>query len=177
MSYAIETRTLADQPILAVRCRVKRTDIAATIGGSLGAIVTYAMQHGAAISGHPITRYVEMGAGMVTMEPAMRVSQHPPADPSGRILNETLPAGLTAVTTHMGPYDQLPAAYAALEIWMHENDYVATGAPWEDYVTDPAEVPDPAQWQTDVYCPILKPERGMPRRYRSSDGKNSTGKS
>jgi AraC family transcriptional regulator len=154
MPYTIEAKQLPEQPILAVRKRVKREEIAATIGGSLGAIVTYAMQNSSAISGHPVTRYLEMGAGMVTMEPAMRVSQHPPADPSGNVLNELLPAGLTAVTTHMGPYDQLPAAYGAIEVWMHENGYVAAGAPWEDYVTDPGEVPDPQQWRTDVYWPV-----------------------
>lgn len=156
MAYTIDVQQLNAQPILCVRRRVKRDDIAATIGSSLGAIVAYAMQHGSAINGHPITRYSEMGTGMVTMEPAMRVSSHPPADPTGAVINDTLPAGPAAVTTHMGSYDQLPAAYAALEIWMHESGYKPSGAPWEDYITDPAEVPDPKDWRTDIYWPVVK---------------------
>ena len=28
------------------------------------------------------------------------------------------------------------------------------GSPWESYITDPAEHPDPANWRTDVYWPI-----------------------
>lgn len=156
MAYTIEIQQLAEQPILYIRSRVKRSDIAATIGSSLGAIVAYAMQNGAAISGHPLTRYSEMGPGMITMEPAMRVASHPPADPSGVVINDTLPAGTAVVTTHIGPYDQLTAAYAALEIWMHENGFQPSGAPWEDYITDPAEVPDPKDWRTDIYWPVVK---------------------
>ncbi len=158
MSYTIETKDLPEQPILCVRRRVKRSEISATIGGSLGAIFAHAMQHGVGTTGHPITRYIEMSAGIVTMEPAMRVASHPPADPSGNVLNETLPAGATAFTTHMGAYDALPAAYTALEEWMHDNGYVPGGAPWEDYITDPSEDPDPAKWRTDVYWPIRKKE-------------------
>src|SRR5262249_22259711 len=101
MPYTIETKHLAEHPILAVRKRVKKEEIAATSGASLGAIIGYAMKNGTAIAGHPITRYLEMGAGMVTMEPAMRVALHPSAAPSGNILNETLPAGLAATTTHI----------------------------------------------------------------------------
>jgi AraC family transcriptional regulator len=29
----------------------------------------------------------------------------------------------------------------------------AAGAPWETYLTDPAEVPDPAEWRTEVVYP------------------------
>jgi AraC-like DNA-binding protein/effector-binding domain-containing protein len=158
MPYSIETRQLAEQPILAVRRRVKRSEIAATIGASLGAIFAHAMQHATGTTGHPITRYIEMSPGLVTMEPAMRVASHPPPDPAGNVLNQTLPAGLAATTTHMGPYQALHAAYTALEEWMHDNSYVSAGAPWEDYITDPAEQPDPTNWRTDVYWPIRKAE-------------------
>jgi AraC family transcriptional regulator len=158
MPYTIDLKTLSAQPIVAIRQRVKRSEIPATIGQSLGVIVTHAMQHGAALLGHPITRYHEMSAGMVTMEPAMRVSAHPPPDPTGAILNETLPAGPAACTTHMGPYDGLSSAYGALEEWMHDHGYATAGPPWEDYVTDPAEHPDTATWRTDVYWPVCKPD-------------------
>ncbi len=30
------------------------------------------------------------------------------------------------------------------------------GAPWEIYVTDPAEVADPARWRTDVFWPLAR---------------------
>jgi effector-binding domain-containing protein len=54
----------------------------------------------------------------------------------------------------MGAYDSLPNAYAALEVWIEENGFAASGAPWESYVTDPAAHPDPQNWRTDIFWPI-----------------------
>jgi len=31
---------------------------------------------------------------------------------------------------------------------------VAAGAPWESYVTDPADYPDPADWKTEIFWPV-----------------------
>ena len=31
---------------------------------------------------------------------------------------------------------------------------ILSGAPWESYVTDPADHPDPADWRTEVYWPL-----------------------
>jgi len=37
---------------------------------------------------------------------------------------------------------------------MAANGVRAGGAPWESYVTDPGEHPDPADWRTEVYWPL-----------------------
>ena len=52
---------------------------------------------------------------------------------------------------HAGPYEQLPETFAALERWIETNGYKKQGAPWESYITDPADFPDPADWRTEVY--------------------------
>jgi AraC family transcriptional regulator len=70
------------------------------------------------------------------------------------IRSDTLPGGLAAMTTHCGPYEQLRDAYAALEHWMETEGLKPAGAPWESYVTDPAEHPDPKDWRTEVFWPI-----------------------
>ena len=62
----------------------------------------------------------------------MRVSAHHDkgtvGEGEGDVLAETLPGGPAAVTIHAGPYDQLQAAYAALEEWIVTNGFRATGA-------------------------------------------------
>jgi len=50
--------------------------------------------------------------------------------------------------------DKLQDTYAALERWMQEQGVRAAGAPWESYITDPAEHPDPASWRTEIYWPL-----------------------
>jgi AraC family transcriptional regulator len=148
----IERQELQPQHALIVRRRVARSQIAATIAESLGQTFPYALQHGLAIAGRPFVRYSDVGPGLMTMETGTPLaSPHPGA---GEIEPITLPGGPAAVAIHMGPYDTLQDTYAAMERWMQQEGVRAAGAPWESYITDPAEHPDPATWRTDVFWPI-----------------------
>jgi AraC family transcriptional regulator len=55
---------------------------------------------------------------------------------------------------HAGPYDTLQEAYAALETWMESEGLPPAGPPWESYITDPGEHPDPKDWKTEVSWPV-----------------------
>jgi AraC family transcriptional regulator len=148
----IERQELQPQHTLIVRRRVARSEIAATIAESLGKTFPYALQNGLAIAGRPFVRYSDVGPGLMTMETGMPVAAAAPG--AGEIEPLTLPGGPAAVAIHMGPYDKLQDTYAAMERWMQQQGVRAAGAPWESYITDPAEHPDPANWRTDVYWPI-----------------------
>ena len=166
MTYSIVKKDLAPQPVLVVRRRVKRSEIGATIGGVLPDIFQYAQQHGIAIAGHPFTRYVEVGAGLLTIEPGMRIvgprqAAASAGDGPGKgaasqagVIEDTLPGGPAATTVHNGSYETLTEAYAALESWIESQGLQRAGAPWESYVTDPAEHPDPKDWKTEVCWPV-----------------------
>jgi AraC family transcriptional regulator len=158
MEYSISRQELAAQPVLVVRRRVRRSEIAAAIGAALPKVFLAAQQRGIAISGYPITRYPETSVAMVTLETGMRVSAHQGnwivSGDEGDVLPETLPGGPAAVTVHAGPYDQLQAAYAALEEWIVTNGFHPAGAPWEAYLNDPADHPDPQDWKTEVCWPL-----------------------
>jgi AraC family transcriptional regulator len=67
-----------------------------------------------------------------------------------------LHAGPVACAVHAGPYEQLSETHAAIERWIEANGFHAAGAPWECYVTDPGEHPDPANWRTEVYWPLAE---------------------
>ena len=166
VAYSIVRKDLDEQPVLLVRRRVKRSEIAATIGAVLPSIFQYAQARGIALSGHPFTRYSASGLGLLTIEPGMRIVGPRPSDASAsaagskpgsgtdEVIVDALPAGPAATTVHAGSYETLQEAYAALEAWMESNAIEPTGAPWESYITDPAEYPDPKDWQTEVCWPI-----------------------
>ncbi len=158
MTYSITKTDLALQPVLVARRRVGRSEIAATIGEVLPKIFLYAQKNGIALTGLPFTRYVEVGPGLLTIEPGMRIAAAGGALNSvdSEILSDTLPAGPAATTTHIGPYDKLSDAYAAIQQWIEAEGFVAAGAPWESYVTDPAEYPDPKDWKTEVFWPLAR---------------------
>ena len=159
MTYDIVQKELDAQPVLLVRRRVNRSQIGSAIGDALPHIFMYAQQHGIALAGHPLTRYVDVGPGLVTIEPAMRVVSRPASEgkaSAGEVVEDVLPAGNAATTIHAGPYETLTEAYAALERWMEQNGLRPAGPPWEDYITDPAEFPDPKDWKTEVCWPIAR---------------------
>ncbi len=159
MTYSVTKKELAPQPVLVVRRRVKRSEIAATIGTVLPHVFAYAQQHGIALAGLPFTRYIEASHGMVTIEPGMRIARaaadSKPMEGSD-VVATTLPGGPAVVTMHTGPYEGLPDAYAAIEQWMEAQGLTASGPPWESYLTDPAEHPDPKDWKTEVFWPLAR---------------------
>jgi AraC-like DNA-binding protein/effector-binding domain-containing protein len=161
MTYLIEKKELQSQAVLIARRRVRRSKIARAIAEVLPHVFEYAQQRGLALAGQPFTRYREWGPGLLTIEAGMQVAPLSESSPetgaaSGddKVMADTLPGGPAAVTTHSGPYENLPDAYAAIQEWMDSAGLVAAGAPWEVYVTDPADYADPRDWRTDVIWPL-----------------------
>ena len=158
MSYTIAKTMLDPQPALVIHRKVLRSEIARTIGEGLSKIVKLAQQNGIALTGRPFMRCLEAGPDTLTVEPGMRVLTQPAATLTGAgdVLWITLPGGEAATTVHTGKYDDLPKVYAAMEQWMRAEGLKTAGAPWEVYVTDPGENPDPASWRTEVYWPVAE---------------------
>jgi len=152
MDYTITKKQIAPQHALVVRRRIKPSEVAATLAEVLGSVFQYAQRTGAAFAGQPFTRYLEWGPGLITIEAGMPIAA--PEMGEGNILADTLPGGFVATTIHSGPYDRLTAAHAAVQIWIEQQGLVAAGAPWESYVTDPADYPDPADWKTEIFWPL-----------------------
>jgi len=152
MDYTITKKQIAPQPVLVVRRRIKPSEIAATLAQVLGGVFQYAQRTGAALAGQPFTRYLESGPGLITIEAGMPIAA--PGSGDGNILADTLPGGFVATTIHSGPYDGLTAAHAAVQLWIEQQGLVAAGAPWESYVTDPADYPEPADWKTEIFWPL-----------------------
>lgn len=153
MPYSITQKELTPQPVLVVRRRVRRSDIATSLAEQLGRIFQHVQSGGGAIAGQPFTRYLEWGPGVLTLEIGLPITA-PWKQTSGDIRADTLPGGPVATTTHMGAYENLHEAHAAVQVWMEERSLRGAGAPWEVYVSDPAEAPDPANWRTDIFWPL-----------------------
>ena len=69
-----------------------------------------------------------------------------------------LPRGPVAVTTHIGPYDAMEPAYAALASWVSDRGGEPTGDAWEIYLSDPEQQPDSSMWRTEIVQPYRIPE-------------------
>jgi AraC family transcriptional regulator len=157
-TYDISLKHLPAQPVVLIRKRVPRPEIGPAIGSNLPAVFRYTQAAGIGIDGHPVTRYPEYGPGMVTLETGMRVTAFTgdwnAGEGDGSVFRDELPAGPAASTVHAGPYDGLQQAYGAVEQWIAANGYEPAGAPWEVYLNDPGDHPDPKDWKTEIFWPV-----------------------
>jgi len=150
---AIERRVLENErPVLFIQRRIPVNQLQQTMGECFGALYGYGQQSGLPIAGQPISRYVATGAGLWTVDFVLPLMQ--PAEANGEMQAGVLVSGPVAFAIHEGPYDQLSESYAAIEKWIEESGYAVGGPPWESYVTDPAETPDPADWRTEIFWPL-----------------------
>lgn len=149
---SIERRELSPAHVLIVRARCARHELAKTMAQCFGKAFPYAMQSGVPLAGRPFTRYLSTGPGLFTIESGCVLATATPG--AGEIEAATLPGGPAAVAMHGGTYDSLSETYAEMERWMEKNGMRPAGAPWESYITDPAEHPDPANWRTEVCWPL-----------------------
>lgn len=149
----IERRELeSEQPILFIRRRVTFDRLQQTMGECFGALYGFGQKAGLPIAGHPITRYVSTGTGLWTVDFVMPLMQ--PSDSNNEMESGALPSGPVAFAVHEGPYEQLSETYAAIEKWIEESGYRAGESPWESYITDPGQTPDPNDWRTEVFWPL-----------------------
>jgi AraC family transcriptional regulator len=153
-TLSISRRDVPEQPILFVRSRIARHDIARTIGESLGQTFSHAIATSVVIAGRPFARYVSTGPGLLTIDVGVPIAAAYAG--AGEIQAGTLQGGPAAVALHGGQYDTLSESYAAMERWIDANGFTTGGAPWELYLNDPAEHPDPAEWRTEIYWPLQK---------------------
>jgi len=142
------------QAILLIRRSIPRAELQPMLAECFGKLFGQGHKDGLPIAGWPVARYLSVGPGLWTVEAAMPVAA--PVPGNGEMEAGTLPAGPVAVGIHAGVYDQLPETYAAIEKWMAANGVRPGGAPWESYVNDPAQHPDPADWRTEVYWPLAE---------------------
>lgn len=80
-----------------------------------------------------------------------------PIPGDGFVEPSALPSGTAAVTTHLGRYEDLEAAYRAMREWVTSRGYEPAGPLWAVYYTDPSAEPDPGRWRTDVVLPCRPP--------------------
>jgi effector-binding domain-containing protein len=151
MEYKCELLDRPAQPTLVIRTRTPVQSLPQVVGQAYGAIMQYAGQLGFQPSGAPFAAYYNMDMEDLDMEIGFPFEQKPKG--KDNVLASEIPGGMAAACLHVGPYDQLGAAYEALQKWMQANEYVPAGVAYEFYLNDPAAAP-PAELQTQLVFPL-----------------------
>jgi effector-binding domain-containing protein len=150
-SPTVETRI--DQPYAAIPVRVSMDDLGSVVPPLTGQVFDWLADRGIRPAGPPFWRYVvvDMDADL-ELETGVAIASA--VDSDERIRTGVLPGGRYATVVHKGHPDTLVSATRNLLDWAEQRglEWDANGKAWgcrlEEYLSDPAEVPDMSQWET-----------------------------
>lgn len=147
----VEEVVLRARTVVGVRDRVAATDLAAFLGRAIPAVAAELAELGAVPAGPPIAVYRHETAQTFEATVGFPVVGQPPAWHT--LVVEHLPAGPAVQAEHVGPYETLPATYAALNDWFTAHKRVPPDTMWEEYLTGPGST-DESGYRTRVVYPL-----------------------
>lgn len=150
-TYEIHPETRPEQPTAVMEGTMTVSEIGSWLGKVYGEVAIVLARQGAFPAGPPFARYNRMGDGEFDIEAGFPVAQ--PISGADEVNASTLPGGTMAVAMHTGSYDEMEAAYEAVYSWIDSQGGEPVGGPWEVYLTDPQENPDPSGWKTEIVAP------------------------
>jgi effector-binding domain-containing protein len=153
----VEVKDLPEQPALVIRERAPLEKLPEVIPAAIDEVHGHLQSVGAAFAGPPFVVCPYPGEdGLIDLETGWPVSG--PFPGGGRVEFTTLPACTVLAFWHRGHYQELGRSYQALEAILEREGLTVEGAPREIYETSPEEVPDPADWLTEIQIPIVRDE-------------------
>jgi AraC family transcriptional regulator len=153
MDYRFEQRDVPAMNVLFAKSTCKPSEISATLGRLLPRVFASLVELGVRPVGPPFCRYTNWREDECDLEGGIIVDGL--VSGFGDIEGGQIGGGPAVHTLHIGPYTELSKAYDALQQWLGENGKQSAGAPFELYLTDPGRVPDSAEWQTEIYWPVV----------------------
>jgi len=152
MVYDISRREVPDQPIVAIRDRMAQADLPIFIGRSIAELVAHLRLLGVSSSSEPFVIYHAFGPDDIDAEVCLPFVGDVVA--TGRIIARVLPGATVAETLHVGPYEELGAAYAVLTDWIELHGFEPAGPVRERYLNAPADDVPPSAYRTIIEMPI-----------------------
>lgn len=144
--------TIEAQQTAAIRRTVPMAELTTVFDAGFSSVMQAVTEEGATVTGPPFGYYHSMPGETVDVTIGFPVST---AVEAGEVHPFELPGGRAVVGTHIGPYDQLEGTYGELMTWVTMKGLQLGEGMWEQYVSDPADEPDPATWQTLIVWPLL----------------------
>jgi effector-binding domain-containing protein len=152
MGETISIHDLPEQDVLAIRAHRPTVEIPTFLGTSFEQLYGRLALLGATPAGPPFVIYHAFEPSMIDAE--VCVPYAGTVASNGTVTTRHLPATMAARTLHVGPYDTIGGAYAAVEAWTHEHGYEPSGPVRECYLNGPGDGVSPAEYRTEVLLPI-----------------------
>lgn len=150
-TYEVVARSAPDQPTASITATLSVDEISVWLGRAFKTVGRVATSQGARPMGPPFARFHAAARGRFRVEAGFPVDVVIRTE--GKVQPSWLPGGPVATTIHEGPYEEMEPAYRALAAWVGSHGGELGGDPWENFLSDPNEDPDPARWRTEIVQP------------------------
>lgn len=153
MPYTVDVQTVPARSFAAVRFHATEEEMPKMMGEAFAAVMGYLGRAGIALAGAAVARFDSPPGDGFDVAAGFLVGA--PVDGDGTVVSEELPAGEVAHVTHIGPYEDMRAAYEALRNGVGElGRALSDGEPmWEEYWSPPGTPPELNR--TEIYWPVL----------------------
>jgi effector-binding domain-containing protein len=136
MEDRVWVEAVSEVPVAAVRVRLAPQDIPRSFRASLDKVWSFlGKEPGLRTDGHNIFIYHRNhdadGDGKIDIDFGVQVARNFAG--VGDVISTTSPAGRAAVSKHVGAYDRLGEAHAAVRRWCAANGCALAGVDWEVY--------------------------------------------
>ena len=101
-------------------------------------------EHGLETVGPPLAITTEAGADVWAFEAGIPIAamMEIDIDPASPVQIRETTGGKTVRGVSVGPHAEIPGNWAKVLAWAAAHGYEATGATWEEYVSDPGDTPE-----------------------------------
>lgn len=144
--------TLAQQTAV-IRLTILRSEIQKVMGPAIGEVLGTVAAQGLTPTGPVFSHHFAMSPETVDFEVGVPVASTVMA--FGRVRAGVLPAVRAAKTVFRGSYEGLAGAWSEFEKWIAGAGHQSAADFWECYAAGPESSPDPANWRTEFYRPLL----------------------
>ena len=152
----IETPSIVQStsvPTAVIHLTVPASDIRNVMGPGLQELTAAIKAQGSTPAGPWFTYHFKRPAEVFDFEISMAVSA--PVVAAGRVKPSRSPARRVARTVYHGSYEGLAGAWSELIAWVEKNGHTSAPELWECYVKGPESSSNPADWRTELNCPLL----------------------
>lgn len=152
MSDNIEIVQTQKQMTAVIHLVIPRAEIQAVMAPAIGEVLATLTEQGLAPAGPLFSYHLQRPSDVFDFEVGFPVNSA--VLPSGRVKCSNLPARTVARTVYRGGYEGLGVAWGAHFEQIQARGLVAQGDLWECYLSGPERSPDPADWATELNCPV-----------------------
>jgi len=143
MRREIRVETVQAEWVAAVRARAPVGGVAQVWKPALDQVWAFLRANGGVKRGHNLFLYHHAAHRDEPMEIDFGVQVADPFEPVGNVRCIATPAGEVASIVHIGPYDRMGDAHAAIHAWCSANTRTIGPASWEiygDWTDDPSRL-------------------------------------